>query len=167
LGLAELVARSGQEVLLVDACWSSPDLARRLGVSATPGLWDLLAGEASLDLAMCPTDVENLFLLPAGRAPDETLLLAGRPLLAHRLEQWKERFDLIVFDLPSALPQEPLVVWSGALNGVILVIESEKTEAEEARRVKQMLLGSEARLLGAVITRQRSYLPGWLRRSIS
>src|SRR5688572_2236651 len=33
IGLAELMARSGQQVLLVDACWDASGLARRLGIS--------------------------------------------------------------------------------------------------------------------------------------
>lgn len=165
IGLAELVARGGQHVLLVDACWDSSGLARRLGISPTPGLWDVLAGEASLDLAVASTDADNLFLLPCGRRPNEGLLLSGRSSLSEQIKRWKERFDLIVLDLPPALPEEPLVVWSGALDGVVLVIKSEATGAEEARRVKRTLLECEARLLGAVLTQQKSYLPGWISRA--
>jgi Mrp family chromosome partitioning ATPase len=166
IGLAELVARSGQQVLLVDACYHSTGLAHRLGVSPTPGLWDLLAGETSFDLAITPTDADNLTLLPGGSKPGDGLLLAARAELAQRIGQWKERFDFVVLDLPPAAPQEPLVVWSGAVDGVVLVIEAEKTDAEEARQVKRTLLDCEARLLGAVLTRQRSYLPRWLCRRV-
>jgi Mrp family chromosome partitioning ATPase len=165
IGLAELAARSGQQVLLVDACCDGAGLARRLGISPTPGLWDLLASEVSLELSMAATDVDNLFLLPGGRRPNESLLLGSRAALTEQLTRWKQRFDLVVLDLPPALPQEPLVVWSGALDGVVLVIKSEKTEAEEAWRVKRTLLDCEARLLGAVLTQQRSYLPGWMSRT--
>src|SRR5688572_970263 len=46
-GLAELVAGGGQRALLIDANWARPSLSRRYGVAPAPGLWDLLAGEAT------------------------------------------------------------------------------------------------------------------------
>jgi Mrp family chromosome partitioning ATPase len=161
-GLASLVASSGLQVLLVDARWQNPVLARRFGISPAPGLWELLAGDASDNLALVPTDLENLCLLPCGRKPAEGLLLASAAALAGRINGWKERFDLIVLDLPPAMPEEPLMAWTGVLDGVLLVLEAERTVALEAKQARKTLLDCDARLLGAVLNKQRSYLPRWL-----
>jgi succinoglycan biosynthesis transport protein ExoP len=162
-GLAALAAGGGLEVLLVEAAWRNPALARRLAVPPAPGLWDLLAGQASEELAIAPTDQETLFVLPCGRRPAESLLLASASAFSDRLKKWKERFDFVVLDLPPAMPEEPLMAWTGVLDGVLLVLEAERTVALEAKQARQALLDCDARLLGAVLNKQRSYLPRWLR----
>lgn len=159
-GLAAVVAGSGRDVLLVEAASHNPGLARRFGVAPSPGFWDMLAGQCSA-MELSPTDPGNLCLLPCGKPPSKPLL-AGRETFAQLLKQWRECFDLIVLDLPPAMPEEPLVAWTSALDGVLLVIQSERTVAEDAKRVKQTLEDCQARLLGAVLNQHRSYLPRWL-----
>lgn len=161
-GVAILVAESGRQALLIDACWKNPALDRRFNLSPAPGLREFLSGEASFAKAVASTDVQNLHVLPCGRHPAGSLLVSSRPALVDLIAQAKERFDLIVFDLPPALPEEPVIVWTGALDGVLLVVQAEQTVAEQARRAKQTLLDSQAHLLGAVLNRHRSYLPRWL-----
>jgi Mrp family chromosome partitioning ATPase len=160
--LAAFAAGGGQQVLLIDAHWQHPAQARRFGLLPGPGLWDVLAGEVEANMAIAATPCDNLCLLPSGRRPADGLLLSGRPLLAGNLKQWKERFDLIVLDLPPALPEEPLIAWTGILDGVVFVVEAERTTAPVARQARQALVDCEARLLGAVLNKQRSHLPGWL-----
>jgi capsular exopolysaccharide synthesis family protein len=163
-GLAELVAGGGQRVLLIDAHWQHPAQARRFGIGPAPGLWDLLVGDATANEAIARTAFENLCLLPSGGLASESLWLSSRGLLADLLTQWQERFDLIVLDFPPALLEEPTIAWTGLLDGVLLVVEAEQTEAAEANRAKQALIDCEARLLGAVLNKRRSYLPRWFRR---
>jgi len=66
-------------VLLVDADVEKPHVSRLLGVGEAPGLLDVLRN-SSLDVekVILPTDVPNLFVLPAGTAsPEATELLAS------------------------------------------------------------------------------------------
>lgn len=160
-GVAGLVAQSGRSALLIDACWQHPSHDRRFGVPTTPGLSDLLAGTSAAG-EVSASALPTLHVLPCGRRPDASALVASRPVLADLIQQWKSRFDLIVFDLPPAMPEEPLTAWTGALDGVLLVVQSEQTVAEQARRAKQTLLNCQANLLGAVLNQHRAYLPRWL-----
>lgn len=161
-GVAGLVAQSGRSALLIDACWRHPSHDRRFSVPPAPGLSDLLAAGTNSTSDVSAAVLPNLHVLPCGRRPDAGTLVASRPVLAELIQQWKARFDLIVFDLPPAMPEEPLMAWTGALDGVLLVVQSEQTVAEQARRAKQTLLNCQANLLGAVLNQHRCYLPRWL-----
>lgn len=161
-GVAGLVAQSGRSALLIDACWRHPSQDRRFGAPSAPGLSDLLAARPSSANDIPATALPTLHVLACGRCPDGGALVASRPALVELIQQWKARFDLIVLDLPPAVPEEPLMAWTGALDGVLLVVQSEQTVAEQARRAKHTLLNCQANLLGAVLNQRRSYLPRWL-----
>lgn len=159
--VAELVAQSGRPALLIDACWRHPSQDRRFALPASPGLSDLLSSGPTAAQEVAAVS-HTLCVLPCGRSPEAGMLAASRPRLIELILQWKARFDVIVFDLPPAMPEEPLMAWTGALDGVLLVVQSEQTVAEQARRAKQTLLDCQANLLGAVLNQRRSYLPRWL-----
>ena len=59
--LAVTAARQGgRRIAVVDADPRRPTLSERLGLSARPGLCDVLAGAATLDQALQPTGQANL-----------------------------------------------------------------------------------------------------------
>jgi protein-tyrosine kinase len=156
-----LVAQSTR-TLLVDCCWQHPSQDQRFGTASRVGLFDLLRGCEHAGIELPPSSLPHLYVLPCGGRPEPGLLVSSRPLLAELIQQWKARFELIVFDLPPAMPEEPLTAWTGALDGVLLVVQAEQTVAEQARRAKQTLLACQANLLGAVLNQRRTYLPRWL-----
>jgi len=64
-----LAAERDLEVLLVDADVVNPSVTRRLGISAERGLMDALADPAILpESLVIRTDIDGLFVLPAGTA---------------------------------------------------------------------------------------------------
>jgi Mrp family chromosome partitioning ATPase len=70
LNLAVTAARKGgRRVIVVDAGMNEPTLAERLGLSARPGLAEVLAGAATLEQALQPTGQANLAVLTAGGPP--------------------------------------------------------------------------------------------------
>ena len=161
-GVAVLVAEGGRTALLVEANWKHASLAKRFGLLPEPGLSQLLVGEAGDDTAICATSAGGLSVLPCGQPLNSGMLMSARPALADCIQRWKARFDLIVFDFPPAMPEEVSMAWTGVLDGMLLVIQSEQTVAAEARRARQTLLDCQAHLLGAVLNQHRCHLPRWL-----
>jgi Mrp family chromosome partitioning ATPase len=53
-------------------------------------------------------------------------------------------------------------VLAAKVDGVILVVEADRTPVVEAESAKRNLDRAGARILGAVLNRQRSYLPAML-----
>src|SRR5690606_1334498 len=74
INLALSLARERDlSVVLVDADVAKPHVSNIFGVEREPGLLDALADEAqSVESLVLPTDVPNLFILPAGRQQRET-----------------------------------------------------------------------------------------------
>ena len=67
LNLAVTAARKGgRRVIVVDADLRRPTLAEHLGLTARPGLLEVLAGTVTLEQALQPSKQANLAVLTAG-----------------------------------------------------------------------------------------------------
>jgi Mrp family chromosome partitioning ATPase len=162
--LAVTAASSGSDpVLLVDANLEHPAIGRMLGLGTVPGTSELLLEDEPSVSSIRPTSVGNLSVLAAGKQ-----LATAReefPVEAFaRLVEWL-RFDfrLIVFDLPAVDGGGMAVQLARFLDGILLVIESERVQQEDAKRAGEQLGRGDANLLGAILNKRREYIPRWLR----
>jgi Mrp family chromosome partitioning ATPase len=71
------------------------------------------------------------------------------------------KFELIVLDLPP-LDSTNLLDWAPLLNGVVLVIESERVRWQVAARGIELLENAGTQVLGTILNKQRQYIPQWL-----
>jgi Mrp family chromosome partitioning ATPase len=114
-------------VLLVDGDVARPQLSRVLGLAEEPGLLDLLADPArrARDLVL-GTDVEGLYLLPAGRPREGAAeLLASNRMGAIFSELGGTgRRQLVVMDSPPLLVSGEARVLSASAGQVVLVVRS-------------------------------------------
>jgi Mrp family chromosome partitioning ATPase len=93
--------------------------------------------------------MENLFFIPAGHytANPAELLANGRlRALLHRLES---TFDWIIVDSAPAVPVADAVLMANDCDGVLLVVRSNSTPTDAARRARQEF--SERNVIGAVL----------------
>jgi Mrp family chromosome partitioning ATPase len=70
-------------------------------------------------------------------------------------------FELIVVDLPP-LDSASVLDWAPLLDGVVLVVESERVRWQVAARGIELLEQAGSQVLGTVINKQREYIPQWL-----
>lgn len=153
---------SKHRVLLVDANLARPQLHRVFSLPLSPGLSEVLR-DSSMAAGIGASVVPRLSVLPAGRAPDRGLLDTVE--LSDALETMRGGFDLVVFDLPAVTESSFALRMARLLDGVVLVVEAERVAREVAERAKQLLVGVNAQLLGAVLNKRREHLPGWLSRN--
>jgi Mrp family chromosome partitioning ATPase len=71
------------------------------------------------------------------------------------------KFDLIVVDLPP-LDSTNVLDWAPLIDGIVLVVESERVRWQVAARGVELLEQAGAQVLGTVINKQREYIPQWL-----
>jgi protein-tyrosine kinase len=140
------------KTLLVEADMRRPTVMHRLGLDPTPhpGLADLLARPGT------PTDGligrwldQNLWILPAGRCPDDPLRLLESAAFEALIADLRSRFDRIVFDLPPVIPVLDSRIVSRWVDGTLLVVAARRTQrraVEEAIRILE-----PERLLGLVL----------------
>ncbi len=149
-------------VLLVDGNLAFPALPRHLQLAAAPGLAECLLEGAEVDGAVQPSSLGNLWVMAAGRLRGSPARAYDSPHFAPLVKELGNQFDLVVFDLPAADRVSCVFRLAGLLDGVVLVMEAQRTSWEVARRVKEVLHCGGARLLGAVLNKSRDDLPGWL-----
>jgi chromosome partitioning protein len=130
VNLAACVAEAGYETLLVDMD-AQANATVGLGVrkDATPGVYDVLAGSATLEDAIRPTTIEHLAIVPA--SPDLAGANAELPriegsenLMRTALGSVRERYAFTILDCPPSLG--PLTVNAlVAADRVIVPVQAE------------------------------------------
>jgi capsular exopolysaccharide synthesis family protein len=131
-------------------------LSRLFGLPSEPGLGDVLEGSASVNIALQPTGIRDLLLMPAGAAiPDAAERLAG-PQMADLLEELSGLADLVILDTPPCVPIADAEVIGARVDAAVLVVGLGRTDKNAVRMARELLDQAHVRLLGAVMNRMKS-----------
>ncbi|MEN8144189.1 MAG: polysaccharide biosynthesis tyrosine autokinase [Gemmatimonadota bacterium] len=149
--LAVVLAQQGIRTLLVDADMRRSVQHEQFGLQSSPGLAELLVGEASLAEAVRPTDVEGLYVMPAGTPPPNPAELLGGDRMDRLLESLREKFSSIVIDSPPMLAVTDAAVLGPKVDGVVLVLRAEQTDRGAASLALSQLHHVGATVLGVVM----------------
>jgi capsular exopolysaccharide synthesis family protein len=144
-----LVRQHGRRVLLIDADLRRPRLHMMLGTTAGPGLSEYLLGDADEFSIMQRGQVENLFFIAGGAAIENPAELIGNGRVKTLLDRVEPLFDWVVVDSPPAVPVSDASVLAKACDGVLLVVRSNSTPADVARKARQEF--PEESLVGIVL----------------
>jgi Mrp family chromosome partitioning ATPase len=130
------------EVLLVDADVVRPSVTERFGIDAEQGLMDALADPAirpeSLVIA---TDIDGLFVLPAGTASSrdsEYLASARTGAVLDRLTQCAPN-RILIFDTPPALAASPAAELAQHVGQALLVVRADETSRAALEDAQHLL----------------------------
>jgi len=132
-----LVRQHGRRVLLIDADLRGPRLHMMLGTRSSPGLSDYLQGGSDEFGVMQRGPMENLFFIPSGREISDPSELVANGRLKLLLQRVEALFDWIVLDSPPAVPVSDASVLAKACDGVLMVVRSNTTPVDMARRARQ------------------------------
>lgn len=132
LHLALSLAREPDiEVLLVDGDVAQPTLSASLGITARPGLTDMVADPA-LDFSriICPTSIDRLYVAPAGARRDNSPELLASARMGYLMEDLARRFapGVVVFDSPPVLATNEAQVLSRYVGQILMVVRADATE---------------------------------------
>ena len=102
----------------------------------------------AINRAILPTDVENLFIMPAGKTPPNPSEVVGSSRMAFLIETLKSRFDFIIIDTPPVTPATDALLIAPMVDGAVLVVKSGNTDrkiiqdaVDQFKAVKQPILG--------------------------
>ncbi len=137
-----LAAERGLEVLLVDADVVKPSVAQRLGIDAERGLMDALADPSiQPETLVIATDIDGLFVLPAGTASarDAEYLASARTgqMLDRLTEGAPDR--ILIFDTPPALAAAPAAELAAHVGQAVLVVRADETSLAALEDAQQLL----------------------------
>lgn len=144
-------------VLLVDANLPHPDIAGMFEldpVANERGFVDALQGEDWQDLVVSTT-VANLSVMLPGTAGPNRQLLNERAAIRRTIEQLREDFEWIIFDLPPATELSECFALSGQLDSVLVVVQADGPPRETVRKACRELEIAGAKVLGAVLNKHK------------
>lgn len=159
VGLACALGRERESrVLLVEGNWRRPAFRSLLPLSSA-GLTDSVAGRTAPEAMATRIEELNISVVPAGDTGGQAIELEVVDTLLARL---RSQFDFIVVDGPPVNSYADASVLATKVDGVILVVEADRTPVVEAENAKRQLGKVGARILGVVLNRRRSYIPAWI-----
>ena len=160
IGLASALAKERESrVLLVEANLRTPCFRSILPLPTTTGLVDFAAGRVAPEALPTRLEEFNLSVIAVGEALNPAVDLDVIDGLLSRLHA---QYDFIVVDAPPVNSYADTSVLSTKVDGVILVVEADRTPVVEAETAKRQLDKVGVRILGVVLNRRRSYIPAFL-----
>src|SRR5262249_17790830 len=166
--LASTLARSGStKILLVDANLRTPALDEVFEQGQGQkllGLSDQVLSNAPLDNTIYQTDIPNLSFMPCGKAITSPSYMFDSEPIVTMLSTLREKFDFVIFDGSPLRDYSESSFLAGKMDGVILVVEAERTKAEIVRKIRKDLESTGVNILGVVLNKKKNYIPDYLER---
>lgn len=79
---------------------------------------------------------------------------------------WRDRFGLIVWDVPPPTVSPVATAMAHGVDAIVLVVQAHRTRRPVAQHAATRLQESGGRLLGVVLNRTLDFIPGWLYRRL-
>ncbi len=150
--IAVAFSRVKRRCLLIDCNLRSPRLHTGFKISREPGLTSYLAGEASLEQIIKPTEIPDLYLIPSGPPHSDPSGLLSLEAFREMIEELRGDYGQIVIDSPPMIGFAEARQLGSVADGVVLVLKHNGTRREAVKLTVQMLLHNNIRILGSVLT---------------
>ena len=155
------LASGGERVLLVDANLRNPSLHDSFNLEKIIGLTELLSGNLTLKDVIKKTEVKNLSVITSGVPPSNPFSLFESNSLEYLIAQMKTQADWVLFDSPPINAYNDACPLAAKMDGVVMVVEAEKTRWEVAQNAKDRINNGKVNLLGTILNRRKIHIPDW------
>jgi len=161
--LAKTVSvRLGKSVLLIDLDRSRPEFQVFVDVAPECNLEEVIKTDSPVERSYCQVEDSSLYVMPLFQQSSlnpRTLDSAKNGMFWETL---RDRFDMIIMDTPPATLYPDGLAMVRQVDGVILVVEAEKTRWPIALSIKEKIIKNGGNVLGIVFNKRRFYIPEWL-----
>ena len=151
INLAVVMAQAGRRVLLVDSDLRRPTVHKKLGRSREPGLVQLLFQDEAFDPEQYRTEIDDLYVLPAGVHASNPSELLGSKTMRDFIDRFRASFDTIIFDAPPALAATDAVLLSTQCDATLLVVRAGETKDYDLQHAQEALQSVGAAVIGTVL----------------
>ena len=155
-GLSETMAK----VLLVDGNLHNPCIHKLFNVSNSPGLSDLFASNTANGEILKETEYELLTIMSCGTKQHNAIDVFKSERFKEKLDLWKKEFDYVVVDGNSILSSSEVSLIAKHFDGIVMVVECEKTKWEVVQQAQEKLNNVGGNILGVVLNKRSYNIPG-------
>jgi polysaccharide biosynthesis transport protein len=153
INTAVIFAQMGLRVVVIDADLRRPRCHKVLGIRNWVGLTEVLTGHKEAQEVIKPTVTENLFLMPSGAIPPNPAELVGSRKMQELIATLLQQYDCIIIDTPPVMPVSDGLLIARLVDGVVLVVNGQKTPRHLVKEARSRLLYARAKILGVVLNR--------------
>ncbi len=154
------LARTGVEIILVDANLRNPQVHKIFGLSNSLGLRSVLMS-SYIDYRESPTidmifetlqntSEPNLVVLPAGPVTDSPSELLSSPAMTTIINQLSQK-AFVVIDSPSVLSSSDAVILANKSDGILIVVDARSTTDSKLSQSIEILNRINENTLGVVL----------------
>jgi len=142
-------------VLLVDTDLRKPSISSLFGLDAGMGLSDYLRGKAEIPDLLINPGIPGLVILPGGKPLPNSSEFLGAPRMESLVEEMRERYPdrFIIFDSSPLLTSADPLTFSRFIDGILIVVESEKTTRDDFKRSLALL--RDRPVIGTVFNKKK------------
>lgn len=167
------MAQMGKRVLLVDCDFRRPAIHKIFGLPKEGGLSEVLIGDLDKEEAIkTMTDIllgdlkareilqsralENLNIIFTGHLVTNPAALITSNKMSELIRDWKNKFDIVIFDSPPVLPVTDVSILASKVDGTILVYQVGKVARSALRRAKLQLESVGGKVVGIILNNIRA-----------
>lgn len=156
VNLARLAARNGRRVVIVDADFRRPAVARAMQVaSPAGGIVDVLEGRSPLEQSVVSDGRSRAFVLSgAVKAGDPSDLITS-DALRNLIATLRGKYDLVVIDSAPLLPVHDTLLLSQFSDAALFVTQSGKTSRDAVVAALRLLKSTKTFVAGVALTRTK------------
>lgn len=156
VNLSVSIAREGKKVLLMDTDLRRSMVHKHFNIENTVGVTNVLLGEKDIKAAIFKTEIEGLFVMPAGPVPVDPAKLMESQKIHQLVADLAEKFDIIVLDTAPALVIDDAIILSQHVDGVVGVVESGRGTVQVVTQMEEIFRLAKATLLGVILNKQKT-----------
>lgn len=152
VSLAQMAARYGQKVVIIDGDLRRPSVHRLAGISGRPGLVDWLLNRNTFDEIVATENPGGIDVIPAGQLPTIPPNLLASERFKQLLRALVEQYDLVIIDSAPVLALPDTRVLARLADKTIFVVKWASTSYRVASTALHQLHDAGAYVAGAVLT---------------
>jgi len=161
--LARVAAlKYNKSVLLLDADLRKLDQQLFLNITLEHSLEETIRAGDPVDKALYQIEHSSLFLSRFFKDTGSISQFLDPSAIDDLLEKLRTRFDFIFIDSAPENVFSIGLATSTSVNGVILVLDAEKTSLDAAKNITDKITNNGGKVLGVVVNKQRNYIPKFI-----
>ena len=160
MNLAISCANAGMQVAVIETDLRRSRLYKVFGVPASPGLSDFLVGSSPAKPYKVQ-QIPNLSVMVAGTKTPNPVDLLGSAEMKRLIDDYKERYDLVLIDSPPVLMLADSIMTSRLVDAVLFVVAAHKTPKDAIKASVDRLRMVSAPIIGAVLNKVKSQSSGY------
>lgn len=161
-----LIQGKRHKVLLIDAELHHAGLTNMLGLSGSPGFIDSMIDLEGVEKRIAKDTHLACDVLAAGNLELRNRMGFYSEELASNISRLRELYDFIIIDTAPILSSNEALICGQLADSVLLVTSMGQSRKRLVQTALQRMMDVGAEPEGAIVNRQREFLPGFIYRNV-